>query len=957
MATVADLNVRIGVLYKDLDEGLKGAERSLQRSGRRLSALGSELTLAISAPLALLGGAAIKSAGNLESLELALQSQPGSAGAARKELSLLREEALKPGLGFEQAVKGSVSLQAVGFEANEARKVLSEFGNALALAGKGKAELDGVVLALTQISAKGIVSAEEINQIAERLPQIRTLMLEAFGTASTEQIQKLGITAEQFIQGITSKMEGLPRAAGGIKNSLENLGDATTNFLANIGKEIARVFDLEKNAQRLSAALADVSDWFMNLSDSTKQWIVAVGAGLVAVGPLVKVFGVLQSAIATNISLLAPFGKAIVAVGGYFVEATKSTQTLTEYTVNYGRALAGTTQSVGNVTRAFAAFTSLGLVAVLGAIAAGVYLLSDRLDAAKFATDQFNRAKEETIVAAAKETAELNKNFDVLKNVNSSQGERKRAIDELNRIYPEYLKGIDLEKASASDLTRIHKGLNDQILRGIAERQKASAVNAIYEKQAQILLRIQEIQRTGKTTTGENALIDTGDMLAAGSRAGAIIKKLQQQVADLGTQANVTAKDFDAAFGLQSRAVDMAAESEAKARQAYYDSRDALEGNTAAAKKNAGATAQVAANTGAAAKKTAEYAKSLASIRAVADKGQVLGADVVAEQAAEIERQIERLLEKGFRPAGKEIQHLKSMLVGLFDGFKTPELPTIPTLNLIPDALASIEVSVKGTDEIKALAAAADDWNRAVGESKTSSEEALAIFQQWQQGAIVGTAALEQMSQAFAKNNEAITYWQTQAGDAITAFGASIASSLEDGALSMQSFAQATIAATGQILGAILKQFVANLLLKSALFSKNPLVALAVAGVAGSIGTALFKKTIGAAALAKGGVIDEPTLALVGEYSGAKSNPEIVTPENKMREVFAGVLSGFMGAGLPALAPASIALPSGIGRPSGGLSAGQSYNNLVFPEIITYLKGTDIAIAVDKATRSRSRAK
>lgn len=38
--------------------------------------------------------------------------------------------------------------------------------------------------------------------------------------------------------------------------------------------------------------------------------------------------------------------------------------------------------------------------------------------------------------------------------------------------------------------------------------------------------------------------------------------------------------------------------------------------------------------------------------------------------------------------------------------------------------------------------------------------------------------------------------------------------------------------------------------------------------------------------LARGGVIDEATVALVGEYQGASSNPEIITPESKMREVF-----------------------------------------------------------------------
>jgi hypothetical protein len=37
--------------------------------------------------------------------------------------------------------------------------------------------------------------------------------------------------------------------------------------------------------------------------------------------------------------------------------------------------------------------------------------------------------------------------------------------------------------------------------------------------------------------------------------------------------------------------------------------------------------------------------------------------------------------------------------------------------------------------------------------------------------------------------------------------------------------------------------------------------------------------------MATGGVVTKPTIAMVGEYSGARSNPEIVTPESKMRQV------------------------------------------------------------------------
>lgn len=46
---------------------------------------------------------------------------------------------------------------------------------------------------------------------------------------------------------------------------------------------------------------------------------------------------------------------------------------------------------------------------------------------------------------------------------------------------------------------------------------------------------------------------------------------------------------------------------------------------------------------------------------------------------------------------------------------------------------------------------------------------------------------------------------------------------------------------------------------------------------------------------ASGGVIDSPTLGLMGEYPGARSNKEIVTPENLMRQVFVETLKEFAG--------------------------------------------------------------
>lgn len=47
--------------------------------------------------------------------------------------------------------------------------------------------------------------------------------------------------------------------------------------------------------------------------------------------------------------------------------------------------------------------------------------------------------------------------------------------------------------------------------------------------------------------------------------------------------------------------------------------------------------------------------------------------------------------------------------------------------------------------------------------------------------------------------------------------------------------------------------------------------------------------------LAKGGVLTEATTVLAGEYSGARTNPEIVTPQNIMRDTFDDVLSNYSG--------------------------------------------------------------
>ena len=72
MASLADLNVRIGATIKGLQTGLKNAERSLTQSGNRLSSIGQDLSAKVSLPLLGIGTAAIKAFSDFEKLEKGL---------------------------------------------------------------------------------------------------------------------------------------------------------------------------------------------------------------------------------------------------------------------------------------------------------------------------------------------------------------------------------------------------------------------------------------------------------------------------------------------------------------------------------------------------------------------------------------------------------------------------------------------------------------------------------------------------------------------------------------------------------------------------------------------------------------------------------------------------------------------------------------------------------------------
>lgn len=181
----------------------------------------------------------------LETLIRALAVYQTSVSSAAAQLQRLRTIALQPGLSLEQVAKGVLYLEAAGFSAKLSERAIKAFGNALALAGKGAEELAGVQLALGQIKSKGVISAEEINQIAERVPQVRKAIQDAFGVSNTKQLQEMGITATEFVTKVVKELEKLKQAPATIGSFIKNVVDNFKYTGAIIGRGIQDMFNIK----------------------------------------------------------------------------------------------------------------------------------------------------------------------------------------------------------------------------------------------------------------------------------------------------------------------------------------------------------------------------------------------------------------------------------------------------------------------------------------------------------------------------------------------------------------------------------------------------------------------------------------------------------------------------------------------------------------------------------------
>lgn len=318
---IGKLLLKLGIDVTNLDKELGRVEKSMSKFGQNMQNIGSNLTQSLTLPIIGLGTAALKSFADMEKLQNGLTAIMGSSQDAAIEMEKLRKVAENPGLALPEVVKASASLQSVGMNADAARETITQFGNAVARAGGGAEQFDGVVLALSQISAVGKVTQEDLNQIKERLPEFARVMKEEFGVVTAEGIRELGISSEEFIKRSVGALGELERANGGLGNTFDNLKDNVSASLAELGKAINESLNLEAVAASLSEGIQRLVNGFKSLNPETQGFIVKAGLMVAAIGPAIFIVGKLITTFGAMVGTIRLISTTVASMAGVISKA------------------------------------------------------------------------------------------------------------------------------------------------------------------------------------------------------------------------------------------------------------------------------------------------------------------------------------------------------------------------------------------------------------------------------------------------------------------------------------------------------------------------------------------------------------------------------------------------------------------------------------------------------------
>lgn len=255
-----------------------------------------------------------------------------SSEKAEKQMAWMKDYATQTPFDYEGIDATATALMGMGLSLKDVNKWLPALGDASAVLGGGTDTVKGLGLALGQMNAKGKVSAEEMQQLAERGVNAWQMLADGMGLTQAE-VRKLSEDGKLLASDALPLIyEGMQKTFGGGTAELmaSTTGQAmeareTFSWLAQtltsgaydwFGATVLPM--INSGLQSLIGVFSGgLLDGFQKLWDSSTQAkIVLIALAGVIMGALIGAFVALAPAVATAIVAFAPFLAIGLAVAG-----------------------------------------------------------------------------------------------------------------------------------------------------------------------------------------------------------------------------------------------------------------------------------------------------------------------------------------------------------------------------------------------------------------------------------------------------------------------------------------------------------------------------------------------------------------------------------------------------------------------------------------------------------------
>ena len=434
----------LGADIKEFQTELRKSTRDMQKWGRDMEKTGKSMSTYITAPIVAMGAASVVAFRNLneamKQVEAGIASTGGAAGFTSDHLKEMADDMGRLTATLNQDILQNVTAQLLTFtnitgqafeEAQMAALNLSarmgtDLRSSAMMVGRA---LNDPIQGLTALSRAGVQFTNDQREAVKAL-------IETGDAAGAQAI---------ILQELETQFGGSAEAAGDafshMKNASIELGQAYGELISNA---------ITPMVEQITGMI----HWITDLDDSKKRWILTIGGIAAAIGPVLTIMGYMAARVIPN-----------------------------------------TLRGINMMIRAFRALRVAMMANPWMAVAAGVAALTTAVVLLRRRTNELSVAEE----SRARISNNLNTEYDrqaakvqmltsVIENEALSLHKRREAIEDLNRIMPDYNANLD-------DEGRLHDHNTKTIEDGLTAMKERIALGLVEAELTELMQKQREVKR------------------------------------------------------------------------------------------------------------------------------------------------------------------------------------------------------------------------------------------------------------------------------------------------------------------------------------------------------------------------------------------------------------------------------------------------------------------------------